>query len=210
MPDACQIPPAECCSRPCWARWLRSRWPRSTIAYAEDRLRMIQTIEAHAQSADRCARPRSHRPPGARRHGRGAAPRIRPAGRGPRLRGPAAADRLWPDHLAALHRRADDRPAATSGRTTSCSRSAPARATRRRSSPGSAPGLHDRDHPGAGRRAPASGLQRLGYDNVATRIGRRLLRLAGGGALRRHRRHRRRQPCAAAADRSSSSPAAGW
>ncbi len=49
-----------------------------------------------------------------------------------RLREPAAADRPRPDHLAALHRRADDRSGARRSPSTRCSRSAPARATRRR------------------------------------------------------------------------------
>ena len=131
-----------------------------------------------------------------------AAPPPRPAGAGRlRLREPAAADRPRPDDLAALHRRADDRPARPEARATSCSRSAPARATRRRCWPSWWPKVYTIEivEPvGSGAAGAARGA-RLPERRGAHR--RRLQRLAGRGAVRRHRRHRRRAVRPAAAGR---------
>ena len=92
-----------------------ARWRRRPGG-AESRARG-DAAHDRAACAKRCrrARPRSHRPRGAAGHGGAAAPRLRArqhAGSG--LRRPAAADRLQPDHLAAVHRRADDRSAGAS------------------------------------------------------------------------------------------------
>ena len=92
-------------------------------------------VGAHAH-ADGRAPARAGHPRRGRARGdeRRAAPHLRRRGaRDPRLRGHAAADRPRPDDLAALGRRADDRARAQRPRrSTACSRSAPAAATRRR------------------------------------------------------------------------------
>ena len=65
---------------------------------------------ARADGGDPDRRPRRARSPGARRDAQGAAPPLRRPGRARAgLRGPARPDRRQPDHLPALHRRADDR-----------------------------------------------------------------------------------------------------
>ena len=86
------------------------------------------------------ASPRHHRRARPRGDGRdparGVRPRREPA---PRLRRRGPADRCRPDHQPAVHGRPDDRAPRRRARATGSSRSAPGRATRRRSSPGSAP-----------------------------------------------------------------------
>ncbi len=82
-----------------------------------------------------CSPPAASRPAGARRDARGAAPPLRPrASAQPGLRRPRAADRRRADHLAALRGGADDASCWRSSPATRCSRSAPAPATRPRSS----------------------------------------------------------------------------
>ncbi len=110
---------------------------------------------------------------GARSHPQPAAPHLRRRGAGePRLRGHGAADRLRPDDLAALHRRAHDRGAARGPTAASaCSRWAPAAATRppcsRRWSNASTPSSASTDC----RSARASRLKELGVRNVRFKVG---------------------------------------
>ena len=90
----------------------------------------------------------------------------------PRLCRPGAADRLRPDHQPALRRRLHDRAARSCGRTTACSRSAPARATRRRCCRGSPREVvTHRALPHAGRYGARRGCKTLGYDNVEVVLG---------------------------------------
>ena len=88
-----------------------------------------------------------------------------------RLPEPAAADRPRADHLAALHRRADDRSGARGARPQG------ARGRHRLGLPGGGDGpsgqgrLHHRDHRAAWGCRPTQRLQTLGYANVQVRVG---------------------------------------
>ena len=132
---------------------------------------MIETIKRHARSAPSAVEGQGIDPAVLETMGEGAAPLLRARGAARRgLSRPAAADRLRSDHLAAVHRRADDRP--DRGRTvaTSCSRSALARATRppscRRSPRRFTRSRSCRHSAKGGRR-----LAELGYANVETQVG---------------------------------------
>ena len=88
-----------------------------------------------------------------------------------RLCRPGAADRLRPDHQPALRGRLHDRAARGASRIIACSRSAPARATRRRCCRGW-PARWSRSSATA--RSPtarARRLKTLGYDNVEVLLG---------------------------------------
>ncbi len=97
-------------------------------------------------------RPRSHCPGGARGDGHRAAPRVRTRRRAARgICRSSAADRLRPDHLAAIHCRPYDRsPAGRGGRRRAGDRHW-LRLSGRRPRASRAPSPHDRDCPGAGR-----------------------------------------------------------
>ena len=127
-----------------------------------------------------------------------------------RLPEPAAADRPRADHLAALHRRADDRSGARGARPQG------ARGRHRLGLPGGGDGaagqggLHHRDRRAAGAAGRRSACRRWATRNVAgarsataTTAGRSMRRTTPSSSPRRPATFRRRW-CA------SSSPAAGW
>ncbi len=120
-----------------------------------------------------------------------------------RLCRPGAADRLRPDHQPALCGRLHDRAARRAGRSTACSRSAPARATRPPSCRGSRARWSASSAIGRWRKPRASAWPTLGYDNVDVRVGRRPRRRPGAGAVRPHHRHRGRRDGAGGAGRAA-------
>ena len=84
----------------------------------------------------------------------------------------APAHRAGADDLAAVHRRPDDGGARGSAPTTACSRSAPARATRRRCSARIAREVYTIErHARAGRDGRGRACAQLGFDNVHVRHG---------------------------------------
>ena len=122
----------------------------------------------------------------------------------------AAADRLRQDDLAALHRRAHDRPPRTRGRTRWCSRSAPASATRRRSWPSSPDRVWSVEIVEEFAAGAELRLDRLGYCQRRHPRRRRLARLGRARAPSTRSWWRRRPSGCRRRCSSSSSRAGAW